>query len=150
MKTPLIRPLRPEDEVAWRGLWFAYLDFYGASVPEEVYATYFARLLSDDPGEYHCRLALVDDTAVGLVHYLFHRHGWKLENVVYIQDLYVTPALRGSGTGRALIETVYVEADAAGCPSVYWLTQEFNETARVLYDRVGEVTPFIKYQRPAS
>jgi hypothetical protein len=42
---------------------------------------------------------------------------------------------------------VYAEADAAGCPIVYWLTQDFNATARRLYDRVAHVTPFIKYQR---
>ena len=32
-------------------------------------------------------------------------------------------------------------------PNVYWLTQEFNATARRLYDRVGRATPFIKYRR---
>ena len=40
-------------------------------------------------------------------------------------------------------------ADAAGIPTVYWLTQDFNTTARTLYDRIGTVTPFIKYARPA-
>ena len=49
--------------------------------------------------------------------------------------------------GRALIEAVYGAADERGAPSVYWLTQDFNETARVLYDRVANLTPFIKYQR---
>jgi len=49
--------------------------------------------------------------------------------------------------GRALIEAVYEAADERGAPSVYWLTQDFNETARVLYDRVANLTPFIKYQR---
>lgn len=51
------------------------------------------------------------------------------------------------GVGRALIEAVYEAADERGAPSVYWLTQDFNETARVLYDRVANLTPFIKYQR---
>ncbi|MCZ7597268.1 MAG: GNAT family N-acetyltransferase, partial [Gammaproteobacteria bacterium] len=40
-------------------------------------------------------------------------------------------------------------ADANGSPAVYWLTQEFNHTARNLYDRIGRVTPFIKYVRPS-
>jgi hypothetical protein len=31
---------------------------------------------------------------------------------------------------------------------VYWLTQHFNEAGRRLYDRVGELTPFIRYDRP--
>jgi len=52
------------------------------------------------------------------------------------------------GIGRKLIEAVYDAADKAGSPSVYWLTQDFNSTARTLYDRTGVLTPFIKYQRP--
>ena len=72
----------------------------------------------------------------------FH-HG----SLCYLQDLYVDPSFRGRHLGRALIEAVYAKADEAGCPSVYWLTQEFNHRARTLYDRVGTVTPFIKYVR---
>jgi GNAT superfamily N-acetyltransferase len=55
--------------------------------------------------------------------------------------------VRGTGVGRKLIEAVYAAADAAGRPAVYWLTQDFNATARQLYDRIGVLTPFIKYNR---
>ena len=48
---------------------------------------------------------------------------------------------------RALIEAVYERADAEGAPAVYWLTQDFNHTARRLYDRVAVLTPFIRYSR---
>jgi GNAT superfamily N-acetyltransferase len=145
--TQIIRPLRPADEADWRALWSDYLAFYETSVPEEVYASTFARLLGSDPQDFNCLIAEVDGKPVGLAHYLFHRHGWKIENVCYLQDLYVAPMARGTGTGRALIEAVYSAADAAGAPSVYWLTQDFNHTARQLYDRVARVTPFIRYSR---
>ena len=88
-----------------------------------------------------------DGTPIGLTHYLFHRHCWRVENVIYLQDLYVDPEVRGTGAGRALIEAVYAAGDAAGCPTVYWTTQDFNATARQLYDRIATLTPFIKYQR---
>ena len=58
------------------------------------------------------------------------------------------PDVRGTGVGRALIEAVYEAADTEGAPSVYWLTQDFNTEARKLYDRIGQVSPFIKYGRP--
>jgi GNAT superfamily N-acetyltransferase len=61
---------------------------------------------------------------------VFHRHAWKVENVCYLQDLYADPDVRGTGIGRALIEAVYAEADAPARPRVYWLTQDFNITAR--------------------
>ena len=145
--TTIIRPLRAEDEAEWRRLWTGYLEFYESSVEEEVYRTTFARLLGGDPHDYHGLVAEQEGRIVGLTHYLFHRHCWRVENVIYLQDLYVDPQVRGTGAGRALIEAVYAAGDAAGCPSVYWLTQDFNETARKLYDRVAKQTPFIKYQR---
>ena len=145
---PVIRPLRPEDEAGWRRLWTAYLDFYQTSVPEPVYASTFARLLGDDPRDFSALVAEADGQLLGLTHYLFHRHCWKIEETCYLQDLYVTPEARGTGLGRALIEAVYVRADAAGAPAVYWLTQDFNHEARQLYDRIAKVTPFIRYNRP--
>lgn len=144
---PIIRPLRSDDEADWRQLWSDYLAFYETSVPDEVYVSTFARLLGNDPQDFNGLIAELEGRPVGLAHYLFHRHGWKVENVCYLQDLYVAPKVRGSGTGRALIEAVYTFADAAGAPSVYWLTQDFNHTARQLYDRVARVTPFIRYSR---
>jgi len=103
--------------------------------------------MGDDPQDFNGLVAELDGQLVGLTHYLFHRHGWTIENTCYLQDLYVDPDIRGTGAGRALIKGVYAAADAAGAPSVYWLTQDFNATARKLYDRVGEKTPFIKYKR---
>ena len=142
-----IRPVTAEDESDWRRLWTAYLEFYESSVSEEVYRTTFARLLDPARPQQNGLIALQDGQAAGLVHYIFHPHNWRVEDVCYLQDLYTAPAFRGKGVGRALIEAIYEAADERGAPSVYWLTQDFNETARVLYDRVANLTPFIKYQR---
>lgn len=103
---------------------------------------------SGAPNEFRGMIAEVDGKAAGLVHYYFHRHGWKIEDVCYLQDLYVDPSARGTGLGRALIEAVYDAADKQGCPAVYWMTQEFNKTARQLYDRIATLSPFVKYDRP--
>ena len=146
-RTVTIRPLEPADKPQWSALWKAYLEFYETSVAQEVYDTTFDRLCSPDHPEQNALLALVDGTPVGLVHYIYHPHNWRIEKVCYLQDLYADPDVRGTGLGRKLIEAVYAAADEAGCPSVYWLTQDFNTTARQLYDRIGTLTPFIKYNR---
>jgi GNAT superfamily N-acetyltransferase len=142
-----VRPLRPQDEAGWRRLWRGYLEFYETALPEAVYATSFARLTDPEVRDYQGLLAWHDGAPVGLAHYIFHRHGWQIAEVCYLQDLFVAPEARGTGAGQALIEAVYAAADAAGAPQVYWLTQESNATARRLYDRVGRVTPFVKYVR---
>ena len=142
-----IRPLQAEDEAEWRRLWTVYLNYYESTVSENVYTTTFSRILSGDANEFSGLIALLDGKPIGLTHYLFHRHCWKVENVCYLQDLVIDKDQRGTGVGRALIEEVYTKADEADCPSVYWMTQNFNEVGRRLYDRVGQLTPFIKYSR---
>ncbi len=79
-----------------------------------------------------------------LLENLFASH--KPEPRCYLVDLYTTPDLRGGGIGRTLIEGVYEIADKDGCSQVYWMTQDFNEAGRRLYDKVARLTPFIKYQ----
>ncbi|HIP23739.1 MAG TPA: GNAT family N-acetyltransferase [Rhodobacteraceae bacterium] len=142
-----VRALEAGDRDAWGYLWKRYLDYYETELPPEMYDIAFNRMLSGSEHEFHGLVAEKDGELIGLTHYLLHRHGWKVEPVIYLQDLYVSDAARGTGAGRALIEAVYAAGDAAGSPTVYWLTQDFNENGRRLYDRVGSLTPFIKYQR---
>jgi len=145
-----INSLVEGDWEDWRRLWTGYLEYYESTVTEAVYSSTFQRLLAGNTGaenEFRGKILRTNGKATGLVHFLYHRHCWKIENVCYLQDLFVDPAIRGSGLGRKLIEAVYTDADAEGCPSVYWLTQDFNAAGRRLYDRVGVLTPFIKYTR---
>ncbi len=147
MAHPQIRWLVRDDEAEWRRLFTAYLEFYETSVTEEVYATTFARLLADEPNEFSCLVVDPGDKLSGLVHFLFHRDTWTIANTCYLEDLFVDPSLRSTGLGRALIEAVYEQADIAGAAGVYWMTQEFNATGRRLYDRIGNLTPFVQYER---
>ena len=55
--------------------------------------------------------------------------------------------MRQKGIAKALIQAVYEAADTNGTSSVYWMTQEFNQKARKLYDQVASLTPFIIYER---
>ncbi|MGC1497454.1 MAG: GNAT family N-acetyltransferase [Sulfitobacter sp.] len=143
----IVRHLIESDQADWRRLWCSYLEYYESSVPEEVYQRTFECLLDPKRAQQNGLIALHDGKAVGLVHYIYHAHNWRIEDVCYLQDLYADAAVRGKGVGRALIEAVYKAADVNGTPSVYWLTQDFNQTARRLYDQVATLTPFIKYQR---
>jgi len=144
---PVIRPLTPEDRAEWEVLWRGYLTFFETELAPEIYDATFSRLVNPEAKERGALVAEKDGALIGLVHYLFHAHNWRIEDVCYLQDLFVTEAARGTGAGRALIQSVYDLADAHGTPQVYWTTQHFNTEARKLYDRIGELTPYIKYQR---
>ena len=144
-----IRPIERADEPEWRRLWGAYLTFYETALPEDVYGSTFSRLF--EPGEFEPKgfLALKDGKPIGLVHYILHRTCWSQKNNCYLQDLYADGSVRGLGVGRALIEAVYAKADELQANNVYWMTQEHNATARLLYDRIAKRSGFIQYKRPA-
>lgn len=140
-----IQNATPTMEQDWRRLWRAYLNFYHAERDETSYASAWARIM--DPSEkMHSVLAFVDGTAVGLSNFLYHDSFWEPEQRCYLNDLYVDPDARGHGAGEALIGATVAHAKDAGAAQVYWTTARDNTAARGLYDKVANLTPFIKYQ----
>ena len=142
-----IRPLAKADYDEWRALWVSYLEFYETSLTVEVIDETFSRFIDNDQTRQNALVAESTDELVGLVHYIFHLDTWAIQEICYLQDLFVIPRNRGKKIGQLLIEGVYKRADKYGAPSVYWLTQEFNVPARKLYDRMADLTPFIHYER---
>ena len=140
-----IRAITASDRADWQPLWDAYLEFYESDLPDAVTDDVFARLVAGE--SLHGAIAWDDDgNALGLVHWLFHASTWSLTDYCYLEDLYVSPATRGGGVGRALIEHVRAAANEAGASKVYWLTQDSNTTARSLYDRLATNAGFIHYE----
>ena len=142
-----IRPLAKADYDEWRALWVSYLEFYETSLTAEVIDENFSRFIDNDQTRQNALVAESRDELVGLVHYIFHLDTWAIQEICYLQDLFVIPQNRGKKIGQLLIEGVYERADKYGAPSVYWLTQEFNVPARKLYNQMADLTPFIHYER---
>jgi len=141
-----IRPVTAGDHTAWLPLWQAYLSFYKGELPDAVTHSTWQRFL--DPSEpTHAALAWADGKAVGMVHFIYHRSNWSIENSCYLQDLLVEEHTRGTGVGRLLIEHVYATAKADGCCKVHWLTHETNATAIQLYERIAERPGFIQFRK---
>ena len=88
-----------------------------------------------------------DDRPVGFAHIVLHPSTWTTQPYCYLEDLFVDPAVRAGGIGRALINEIYRRADENGWPYVYWKTQENNYRARTLYDQMAEREAFLVYAR---
>jgi GNAT superfamily N-acetyltransferase len=142
-----IRALLPTDRAMWEPLWQGYLSFYNTELTPEVTEVTWKRLIDGDTPLFGLCAINEQGEILGFVHYLFHPVTWAIGPRCYLEDLFTSPQARGQGVGRALIESVYQAADAAGADQVYWLTEESNVAARRLYDQVGKVTSFIKYRR---
>ncbi len=143
-----VRRLEARDKPLWTALFKGYIAFYKATVADDVIEGTWQRLMGGEP-DFHIALVAVDqqDAPVGLAHVLFHRSTWSPTWYCYLEDLFVDPAARAKGIGRALIEATYAEADARGCTRTYWSTQEFNYRARGLYDQLATKSPFVQYRR---
>jgi GNAT superfamily N-acetyltransferase len=143
-----IRPITNTDYEAWLPLWDGYNAFYGrqgqTALDLNITQTTWARFLNDnDP--VHAFVAEQNGQLIGLVHFIFHRSTTRLNDVCYLQDLYVNQAIRGAGVGRQLIKAVYDAAQTAGSTRVYWQTQYSNTAGRALYDKVAKHLGFIVY-----
>ena len=146
MFSEIVRPLAVADKTAWLPLWAGYLEFYRTSVAPEVTETAFARLTGLDEDMFGF-VAERDGRVVGIAHCILHRTTSMMGKHLYLNDLFVSPDLRRSGAGRALIEAVYRHADEIRAAHVYWLTHESNATARKLYDSLAVNDGFLEYRR---
>jgi GNAT superfamily N-acetyltransferase len=142
----VVRELRSSDRAAWDVLWAGYLQYYKQALEQSITETLWRRLM-DPADQPYGWVAVAGEEIVGFVHYHFHLSTWSVNGYCYLEDLFVSPAARGKGAGRALIEAVYRAAEARGATRVYWHTESSNTQARALYDRVAELTPFVQYRR---
>lgn len=68
----------------------------------------------------------------------FHNFStWKGRRGVYLEDLYVTPAARGKGLGKALLSRVAQVAIERGCPRLEWAVLDWNTPALEFYHALG-------------
>jgi len=141
-----IKPFTSDQYEQWLPLWQGYLTFYESSVPDEVTKDTWARFHNEEEPMWALG-AYWDGNLVGMVHYIYHRTCWSSADNCYLQDLYTVPDSRGKGVGRTLIEAVHEKAADAGANTVYWMTQESNQTARKLYDRIAVRSGFIHYDK---
>ena len=56
---------------------------------------------------------------------------------LYLEDLFVVPARRGAGIGRALLERLAQVAVNRGCGRLEWAVLDWNKDAIRFYERLG-------------
>lgn len=139
-----VRRVEPGDEGPWKALFASYRAFYELEPDTAVVDRVWTWLL-DDRNEVQGLVAVRGGVVVGLAnHRRFHRPASGTVGT-FLDDLFVDPAVRGSGAGRALLDHLAGEAGADGRSVVRWITAEDNSTARSLYDSVAQTTHWVTY-----
>ncbi len=142
-----IVPLEARHRAAWEVLFADYAAFYKVDQTPAMRETVWAWL--HDPAQpLHGLLAERAGVPVGLAHWRLFPRPSRAAMGLFLDDLFVDPASRGSGAARALIEAVTAIARDKGCGVVRWQTADNNYRARTLYDRLATRTMWVTYDIP--
>jgi GNAT superfamily N-acetyltransferase len=109
--------------------------------PEAVVATedMLERALFGERPAAEAVIAEVDGTPMGFALFFQNFSTWTGRPGIYLEDLYVTPAARGSGTGTALLRHLAGIALDRGCGRFEWAVLDWNEPAINFYRAMGAV-----------
>jgi GNAT superfamily N-acetyltransferase len=107
--------------------------------PNAVIATE-ADLLRDgwqEPVRFKAIMAEWDGVAVGFALYFWSYSTWRGHHGIRLEDLYVTPAMRGLGIGKAFLARLARLAVDESCSRLEWDVLEWNTPAIAVYERAG-------------
>jgi len=82
-------------------------------------------------------LAEVDGKAVGMALFFHNYSTFLAQPGIHLEDLYIQPAHRGLGLGKALITRLAQLAVERDCGRLEWQVLDWNEPARQFYRSLG-------------
>lgn len=82
-------------------------------------------------------IAEVDGEPAGFALFFHNFSTFLAQPGIYLEDLFVEPAHRSKGIGRALLERLAQIAVERGCGRLEWAVLDWNEDAIAFYERVG-------------
>lgn len=86
-----------------------------------------------------CVIGEIGGEAQGFAVFFHSFSTWLGKPGVYLEDLFVRPAARGSGLGKALLKHVAAIAVERGCGRFEWAVLDWNEPAIGFYKKLGAV-----------
>ena len=82
-------------------------------------------------------LCLRGRAPIGFALYYFTYSTFLGRPTLYLEDLFVLPAARGQGAGRALLEALARIAVRRGCGRVEWTVLDWNQPSIRFYEALG-------------
>ena len=85
----------------------------------------------------HCVIGELDGEPAGFALYFYNFSTFVGRPGLYLEDLYVTPASRGHGLGKALLLHLARRAHERGCGRMEWSVLDWNAPAIAFYESLG-------------
>jgi ribosomal protein S18 acetylase RimI-like enzyme len=115
----------------------AFRDHLGQSTPKDAdFCESFAILLKDAGTEFFLSCD-ARGAELGYVQCRYRYSAWSLGLEAELEDVFVVHEVRRRGVGRRLVEFAIARATEKGCRSIGLNTNEYNEGALALYQRLG-------------
>ena len=139
MAVTLVRPATPGDAALImffiRGLaeYERMLDQVEAT-PDSIRDSLFP---ADGTPVVHCVIGELDGEPAGFALYFYNFSTFVGRPGLYLEDLYVTPASRGHGLGKALLLHLAQLAHERGCGRMEWSVLDWNTPAIAFYESLG-------------
>jgi len=139
-----VRPIRPDDVPAVVALVRELADYekalHEARLTEEQLT---GALFGDSPALFG-HVAITEDgvhpgEVVGMALWFLNFSTWRGTHGIYLEDLYVSPAHRGSGLGRELLRTLAAVCVERGYSRLEWSVLDWNAPSIEFYKAAGAV-----------
>lgn len=82
-------------------------------------------------------IALADGTPAGFALFFHNYSTFLARQGIYLEDLFVKPAFRGRGIGKALLSRLAAIAMERNCGRLEWSVLDWNEDAIRFYESLG-------------
>jgi GNAT superfamily N-acetyltransferase len=132
-----LRAAEPRDVPAIVGLIRELAEFEQLSHLCEVSADTLAPHLFADRPAVECIVGDVDGEVVAFALFFTNFSTFLAKPGLYLEDLYVQPAHRSTGLGKALLEHLGRLAAERGCGRFEWSVLDWNERAIRFYEGLG-------------
>lgn len=95
------------------------------------------RELFTEPASAHALIAYEDGKAVGFALYFYNFSTFLTRRGLYLEDIFIDPAYRGKGYGKALMQYLARQAVEQKCGRFEWVVLDWNKPAIGFYEKVG-------------
>jgi GNAT superfamily N-acetyltransferase len=86
-----------------------------------------------------CDIAEAESAPAGFALWFYNYSTFRGRHGIYLEDLFVRPALRGKGIGKGLLANLAKRAVAENCSRVEWSVLDWNEPSIAFYKSLGAV-----------
>ena len=134
-----VRPIRPDDVPAVVGLVHELAEYERAAHEVRLTADRLGAALFGDSPALFGHVAERDGAVVGTALWFLNFSTWRGTHGVYLEDLYVQPAHRGTGLGRELLRTLAATCVERGYDRLEWSVLDWNTPSIDFYRAAGAV-----------